>query len=151
MLLLSVKITIGQQYEALENKEIGQVLKNLFNLKPENAKSSGPLFASDIYCMLCEVEDPIIHEKPYNRKNEEFIAENLADILSSDWLQRAKVSDNVFIEETPNDPAKRSDYIVFFTTHKKDEMAKGHEGALLGIYLKRENGELKISGFETIP
>jgi hypothetical protein len=151
ILLITVKIGFGQSYRSLENKEIVQKLTTLFDLKPEEATSKGHLFASHIYCMLCEIERPFTRARPYDLENEEFVTKFLADVLSSGWLQKAQVSDQVFIHETPDDPVKRSDYIVFFTTHKKDEVAKGHDGAQLGVYYKREEGVLKISGFETIP
>jgi hypothetical protein len=150
-LLLAAKISFGQSYRSLENKEIVQKLTTLFDLKPEEAKNSSYLFASYIYCMLCEVERPFTRARPYDLEHEEFVTKFLADVLSSGWLQKAQISGQVFIQETPHDPVKRSDYIVFFTTHKKDEVAKGHEGAQLGIYFKREDDMLKISGFETIP
>lgn len=72
--------------------------------------------------MLCEVERPFTRARPYDLGNEEFVTKFLADVLSLGWSQRAQVS-----------------------------VAKGHEGAQLGIYFKREEGVLKISGFETIP
>ncbi|RQP19906.1 MAG: hypothetical protein EAS52_00870 [Parapedobacter sp.] len=151
VLFLTVKVTFGQSYRSLENEEIVEKLTALFDLKPEDAKSSGYLFASHIFCLLCEVERPFTRVRPYDLEHEEFVTKFWADVLSSGWLQRAQVSDRVFIQETFNDPVERSDYIVFFTTHKKDEVAKGHDGAQLGIYFKREDGVLKISGFETIP
>jgi hypothetical protein len=100
-----------------------------------------------IYCIIC-IYKPDFTTEPYMIERQRFYNLYLNEIRQSDSFIRAKKStDFILIKENNH----RSDVTVLFTTHKRDELAPGHEGAQLGMYFKKVNKAYKFAGIETIP
>jgi len=85
---------------------------------------------------------------PYIVKQDKFFNKYLDSIKNFESWKRAKKSKELILVQ---ENKSRSDISAFFTTWKKNEFAEGHEGAQLGIYFKKINGEFKFAGIETIP
>lgn len=81
-----------------------------------------------------------------NRK--EFFDHHINRIKDSNiYIKATKSEEYALIKENYH----RTDITIYFTIYQKDELAPGHEGAQLGLFFKKENGEFKFSGMDTIP
>lgn len=78
---------------------------------------------------------------------QEFYEQHVNRIFSQELLKRIKRNKKTIISEK----SENRDIIVFYTTHDKNELGKGHEGGQFGFWLKEEKGIWKLSGVETIP
>lgn len=100
-----------------------------------------------IYCILC---DGTLESKldPYVIYRKDFFENHLTNITNFESWKRATTSEELRLIR---EESKRSDITAYLTTWKKDEWVKGHEGAELGLYFKKVDGEYRFAGIETIP
>ena len=125
-------------------KSIDQVFKTF---ESGDFKEFKEISTTEIYCILCE---GTLDSKlgPYIIKQDDFYNKYLNSIKNFESWKRAKNSKELILVQENN---SRSDITAYITTWKKNEYAEGHEGAQLGIYFKKINGEFKFAGIETIP
>lgn len=103
--------------------------------------------AEKVYCYLCFSTTP--NENPFVSKNA-FVREHIDRIFDKKLLERLNRNElNFFAEKSEEEYAY--DCIVLYTTYRNNEFGDGHEGVQFGFCLTTENGQLKLSGVETIP
>jgi len=125
-------------------KSIDQAFKTF---ESGDFKEFKKISTTEICCMICEgtLDSQL---GPYIVKQDKFFNKYLDSIKNFESWKRAKKSKELILVQ---ENKSRSDISAFFTTWKKNEFAEGHEGAQLGIYFKKINGEFKFAGIETIP
>ena len=151
--ILILSRTNGQQYssiDSIENPKVVALVNDLFrHVDANNVDSLSQLSCKEIYCILCFVT-PDTQGLPYMLTRETFYNLYYNRLELKRMFERARKSKEIIVT-AQNDEFNRSNIIVLFTIYKKDELALGHEGGQLGLYLKLEGGELKFSGIEIIP
>jgi hypothetical protein len=140
----------SQEYKKIENVEVVNLLDLIFKYADEkNINGFREIISEEFYCIFCDAK--VNYDKPYIYSKEDFIIKYLNDILNLDIFSNAYHSKKISIEDTSDDEYNRADLIIHFTVYEANELIEDNEGGLLGIYLKKENGNLKFSGLETIP
>jgi|GEM_PF-696871 len=104
------------------------------------------LTTHQVYCLLC-FKQPNFKKDPYSISKNRFYQKHFRNIFDQDLLDRIKRNERIIIAT----PTESYDYLVLYTIYRPDELVKGHEGVQFGLWLKEENGILKLSGVETIP
>jgi hypothetical protein len=141
-------ILFSCQKKYSEKEEVESTLKFIFeNFDNPNFESFKEISTERIYCIFC-FENPNFTEEPYKTDREYFFKNFIHIIPELESFKKAKESTELKIVHENN---KWSDITAYLTIWKKGELEKNHEGEQLGIYLKRENGQLKFAGIESIP
>lgn len=141
-------ILFSCQKKYSEKEKVESALNSIFeNFDNPNFESFKEISTEKIYCLFC-FENPNITEDPYTTDREYFYNNFIHIIPELDSYKKAKSSNELKIVSENN---KRGDIIAYLTIWKKGELEKNHEGEQLGIYLKKENKQLKFAGIETIP
>jgi hypothetical protein len=149
LLYLSQISTIyGQSISKTDSSKVMAAVERVFlSVESSDPSQFKKLATSKLYCYTCKgVADSKLG--PYVVRRNDFIKHYLQMIKSSDYWQRAKQSDEIVLVQ---ESKYRSDITVLITTWKEGEYATGHEGAQLGLYFKKVNGEFRFSGMDTIP
>jgi len=144
MILFCIKVN-GQSLSKTDSLEIVQAVNAVFEtLERPNYKDFKAITLDSIKCAICD--DGQKGAQSIGRS--QFFNKNLASVSNHDLWKRAIKRENqiIVVENKP-----WSDVSVFFQTYKLDELAKGHEGAQLGLWFKKDNGMFKLAGIETIP
>lgn len=140
-------ILFSCQKENSEKEKVESTLKSIFeNFDNPNFESFKEISAEKIYCIIC-FENPNFIEEPY-KADREYFFNNFIHILPE--LESFKKAKQFSEFKIVNENNEWSDVTAYLTIWKKGELEKNHEGEQLGIYLKRENGQLKFAGIETI-
>jgi len=140
-------ILFSCQKKYSEKEKVESALKSIFeNFDNPNFESFKEISTERIYCMFC-IENPILTEEPYNTDREYFFKNFIHIIPELELFKQGKASTELKIVNENN---KWSDITAYLTIWKKGVLEKNHEGQHLVIYLKRENGQLKFAGIDTI-
>ena len=99
-----------------------------------------------MYCLLC-FEKPKNKKEPYLMNKNRFYKKHFNKVFNDENLKRIKRGKKIILTEK----SEYYDYIVLFTTYKRNELSEGHEGVQFGFWFKEVKGELKFAGIETIP
>ncbi len=91
-----------------------------------------------IRCFLC---------KNKNMLASSFFKSELHHIFNPDLIRRLKSS----VKKLHVDKHNTDVVIVFYNIYQKNELAPGHEGGTFGIWLYRDDDDLKFTGVETVP
>lgn len=138
------KSTSAQSLSKTDSLQISNAIEQLFRViaKP-NYQQFKSIAASKIRCGICGTDQS---SKALSKKT--FFDQHLKTLGQNETWQRAarKINPKYLLENQTY-----SDISVFFQTYQPAEIAKGHEGAQLGVWFKREKGQLKFAGLESIP
>lgn len=140
--LWSVAIYAQSEQADLEEKT-AQVLALIENRDIKTLKQHT---TQKMYCGVC-FQKPRNKRNPYSVSKSRFYKKHFNTIFDDELTGRLKRNEKIIITEK----SRHSDYIVLFTTYRNNEFDDGHEGAQFGFWFKEENGNLKLSGIETIP
>ena len=91
-----------------------------------------------IKCFPCENKDMLASR---------FFKSELYHIFTPDLTRRLKSS----VKQLHIDKHHAGVAIVFYNIYQKNELAPGHEGGTFGVWLYRDDENLKFTGVETIP
>jgi hypothetical protein len=141
--------SIGQVISQKDSLEILRKAEIVFNLFENPDYTLFKEISTDrIYCILCFDLPFLGEEDPYILDRKEFFDYHLKKINTYDnFIRATKSTEIILLKENDH----RTDITIYFTIYQKDELAPGHEGAQLGLYFKKVNGEFKFSGMDTIP
>lgn len=151
--LLFIGFCLTSYGQKKENKELQskaeqftQKVIQLVNKKDYAALNQ--LTTSKVYCSLCFDEAP---EKSYFVGKDVFYRKHVSTIFNKELLERLGRNEVKFSFDGSDPGFKDRDYIILYTTYRKNEVGEGHEGAQFIFWLKDEKGNFKLSGVETVP
>ena len=141
-------ILISCQNKLSEEEKVESTLKSIFeSFDNPDFESFKNISAEKIFCKMC-FENPNFSEEPYKTDREYFFNNFIHILPELESFKKAKEFSEFKIVTGSNE---WSDITAYLTIWKKGELGKDHEGEQIGIYLKKENGQLKFSGIESIP
>lgn len=143
-------ISYGQKKEnkELQTKAEEFTQKVIHLITEKDYAALNQLTTSKVYCSLCFDEAP---EKSYFVGRDVFYKKHISSIFNKELLERLKRNETKFSYDGSDAGFKDRDYIVLYTTYRKNEFGDGHEGAQFIFWLKDEKGNFKLSGVETVP
>ena len=151
IIIISTAITIGQSLSISDSLKLSAAIELVFeNFESPDFNEFENISTDVIYCMICE-ETQVSEPGKYFFNRKEFFDFYIKTISQYDIWERALNSKKIFYHKTHSRNKKFGDMIAFFTVWEKDEWAKGHEVAVLGLQFKIVDEEFKFAGIETIP
>lgn len=148
ILLCSSTIVVGQEISHTDSLEVAKACKNLFEIF-ENKDTEGLSgSATDkIYCTICSGSQ-VSSETDYYFDKEDLIENHFWTTGTDELFERSKKYNEFMLTK---EQGEGLEITVFWTTFKPNEIGQGHEGAQFGLHFKKEDGEFKFAGLETVP
>tara|TARA_R110000772_G_C13120985_1_gene421837 strand:+ start:141 stop:602 length:462 start_codon:yes stop_codon:yes gene_type:complete len=141
-------ILFSCQKKYSEKEEVESTLKSIFeNFDNPNFESFKKISTERVYCKSC-FENKNLTEEHYKIDREHFFKKFIQIIPELYIYKEGKKSTELKIVNENNNWSDITAYLIIL---KKGELEKNHKGERLGIYLKRENRQLKFTGIELIP
>ncbi|MGC4129557.1 MAG: hypothetical protein QM564_08330 [Bergeyella sp.] len=131
----------SQKNYTKERKQAIKVLKSLNYSYLKKDKNLNEFFTESVQCSICEIENG--YDNEYLIKNQIFIKNNLKEVIGFLNYKMIKKSKSQFSKQ-------ENDFVLSYETVKSNEKTQ-FEGASALIIFKKEDGNLKIYGIQTIP